>query len=196
MIVRRYASAVIEAKRVPPLNAANAFTLLRVALVPVFAWLLVIRRPSLPVVAAIVFVVAAATDGVDGFLARRWKLESSFGAFLDPLADKLLVGTALMPLAADHRIAWAAVIVILVREFVIGIGLRLALRTRGRALPASRLAKVKTNAQLLAILVATLLHKGSAVAAALVWLAVALTVVSGLQYLIRVKRGEVGERWQ
>jgi len=186
---------VIEAKRVPHLNPANAFTFLRVALVPVFAWLLVVHKPSLPVVAAIVFVVAAATDGVDGFLARRWELTSSFGAFLDPLADKLLVGTALIPLATDHRIAWWAVIVILVREFVIGIGLRLVLRSRGRALPASTLAKVKTNAQLLAILVATLRPVGDNVAAGVVALAVLLTVLSGLQYLVAAMRGTVGEPW-
>ncbi len=191
-----YALSVIEARRVPPLNPANAFTLLRVALVPVFAWLLVVRKPSLPVVAAIVFVVAAATDGLDGFLARRWNLVSSFGAFLDPLADKLLVGTALIPLAADGRISWWAVGVIGVREIVIGIGLRLLLRTRGRALPASRLAKIKTNAQLLAILVATLLHRGHPATDVVVWVAVALTVVSGVQYLVGVTRGQVGEEWR
>jgi CDP-diacylglycerol--glycerol-3-phosphate 3-phosphatidyltransferase len=161
----------------------------------VFVWLLVIHKPSLPVVAAIVFVVAAATDGVDGFLARRWNLTSSFGAFLDPLADKLLVGTALIFLATDHRIAWWAVIVILVREFVIGIGLRLVLRTRGRALPASFLAKVKTNAQLLAILVATLRPVGDRVAAGVVGFAVFMTVASGLQYLASTMRGNAGEAW-
>jgi CDP-diacylglycerol--glycerol-3-phosphate 3-phosphatidyltransferase len=186
---------VIEAKRVPHLNPANAFTFLRVALVPVFAWLLVIHKPSLPVVAAIVFVVAAATDGVDGFLARRWDLTSSFGAFLDPLADKLLVGTALIPLATDHRIAWWAVIVILVREFVIGIGLRLVLRSRGKALHASLLAKAKTNVQLLAILVATLRPIGDRIAAGVVGFAVFLTVVSGLSYLASAIRGTAGETW-
>ena len=160
-----------------------------------FAWLLVVRKPSLPVVAAIVFVVAAATDGVDGFLARRWNMTSAFGAFLDPLADKLLVGTALIPLATDHRIAWWAVIVILVREFVIGIGLRLLLRARGRALHASFLAKVKTNVQLLAILVATLRPRGDAFTAGVVAFAVALTVVSGVQYLFGTIRGNAGEAW-
>jgi CDP-diacylglycerol---glycerol-3-phosphate 3-phosphatidyltransferase len=187
---------MIEARRVPPLNPANAFTLLRVALVPVFAWLLVVRKPSLPVVAAIVFIVAAATDGLDGFLARRWNLVSSFGAFLDPLADKLLVGTALIPLATDGRISWWAVGVIGVREFVIGIGLRLVLRSRGKALPASFLAKVKTNAQLLAILVATLRPPGDLATAVVVWAAVALTIVSGVQYLVELRRGRVGEAWR
>jgi len=169
--------------------------MLRVALVPVFAWLLVVHKPSIPVVAAIVLVVAAATDGVDGFLARRWNLTSSFGAFLDPLADKLLVGTALLPLAADHRIAWWAVATILVREFVIGIGLRLVLRSRGRALHASKIAKVKTNAQLLAILVATLRPVGDTIAAVVVAVAVFLTVVSGLQYLLSAMKGTAGEEW-
>lgn len=184
------------AKRVPHLNLANAFTMLRVALVPVFAWLLVFREPSLPVVASIVFAIAAATDGVDGFVARRLDLTSPFGQFLDPLADKLLVGTALIALALDDRLPWWALGVILAREVLIGIALRWWLARRGRSLPASRLAKLKTNAQILAVLLLTLLARDSAVALAVLWVALALTVASGYQYVAAAVRGDAGVPWK
>jgi CDP-diacylglycerol--glycerol-3-phosphate 3-phosphatidyltransferase len=190
---------VVEAlkpeRRVHPVNVANAFTMLRVALVPVFAWLLVFREPSLPVVASLVFAFAAATDAVDGWLARRLQLESGFGAFLDPLADKLLVGTALVPLAADGRIPWWAVGVILSREFLVGVVLRLELMRRGRALPASRLGKVKTLTQIGAVFVLTALDRGSPIALATLYVAVALTVVSGAIYFYEVFRGRAGVPW-
>jgi CDP-diacylglycerol--glycerol-3-phosphate 3-phosphatidyltransferase len=189
-------SAEAPAKRVPHLNLANAFTMLRVALVPVFAWLLVFREPSAPVLASIVFAIAAATDGVDGWVARRLDLTSPFGQFLDPLADKLLVGTALVALALDDRLPWWALAVILAREVLVGVALRAWLARRGRSLPASRLAKVKTNAQILAVLLLTLLAPHSAVALAVLWVAVALTVASGYQYLARAFRGRAGVVWR
>lgn len=182
-------------RRVPHVNWANAFTGLRVALVPVFAWLLVVREPSAPVLAAVVFAVAAATDGVDGFVARRWDLVSGFGQFLDPLADKLLVGTALTALAADERVPWWAVIVILAREFGIGVGLRVWMARTGRALPASGLAKTKTAAQMAAVLLLTLLPPLDASALTLLWIAVVLTVISGVQYVGDALRGRAGSDW-
>ncbi|MEX2393752.1 MAG: CDP-diacylglycerol--glycerol-3-phosphate 3-phosphatidyltransferase [Actinomycetota bacterium] len=182
-------------RRVHPVNIANAFTMLRVGLVPVFAWLLVFRDPSAPVLASLVFAFAAATDAVDGWLARRLQLVSGFGAFLDPLADKLLVGTALVPLAADGRIPWWAVGVILAREFLVGVVLRVELMRRGRALPASRLGKVKTLVQIGAVFVLTALDKGHPAALATLYVAVALTVVSGYLYFRDVMRGRAHVPW-
>src|SRR5688500_16658303 len=115
------------------MNLANAFTLLRVALVPVFAWLLLWRTPPVPWLASVVFAVAAATDSLDGYVARRLKQVSGFGEFLDPLADKLLVGTALIALALDGRIPWLAVALILGREVAVS-AYRVALAGRGRSL--------------------------------------------------------------
>jgi CDP-diacylglycerol---glycerol-3-phosphate 3-phosphatidyltransferase len=182
-------------RRVHPFNIANAFTMLRVALVPVFAWLLVFREPSAPLLASLVFAFAAATDAVDGWLARRLQLESGFGAFLDPLADKLLVGTALVPLAADGRIPWWAVAVILVREVLVGLVLRLELMRRGRALPASPLGKVKTLTQIGAVFVLTAFNKGNPLALGVLYVAVALTVVSGVFYFYDALRGRAGVPW-
>ena len=180
---------------VPRLNLANAFTFLRVALVPVFAWLLVIREPSAPILAALVFAAAAATDGLDGFVARRLDLVSGFGQTLDPIADKLLVGTALVPLAIDDRIPWWAVGIILGREVAVVV-LRITLARGRRALPASRMAKTKTAAQMSAVVLATLREPGDEWALAVVAVAVALTVVSGMQYVADAARGRAGEEWQ
>ena len=187
---------MIEQQRsVHPVNLANAFTFLRVALVPVFAWLLVFRDPPAPVLASIVFAFAAATDAVDGWLARRLQLVSGFGQFLDPLADKILVGTALVPLAADGRLPWWAVTVILVREFLVGIVLRIGLARRGRALPASRLGKVKTITQIGSIFLLTVLDRGNDWALASLYVAVVLTVISGVLYFVDTIRGGAGEPW-
>ena len=169
--------------------------MLRVALVPVFAWLLVFRDPPLPVVASIVFAFAAATDAVDGWLARRLQLVSGLGQFLDPLADKLLVGTALVPLAVDRRLAWWAVIVILVREFLIGIVLRGILARRARSLPASRIGKVKTIVQIGTIFLLTVLDRGNDWALAAVYVTVAITVLSGALYCYDVLRGRSHVPW-
>lgn len=168
--------------RVPHLNLANGFTFIRVVLVPVFAWLLVVREPSAPVVAAIVFAVAAATDGVDGWVARRLHLVSGFGQFLDPLADKLLVGVALVALASDDRMPWWAVGVILGREIAVSVW-RVRLARQGRSMPASRLGKLKTGSQILAVILLTALHPGHVVALTVLYVAVALTALSAYDYL-------------
>ena len=170
--------------------------MLRVALVPVFAWLLVFRDPPAPVLASIVFAFAAATDAVDGWLARRLQLVSGFGQFLDPLADKLLVGTALVPLAVDDRLPWWAVVVILVREFIIGIVLRGILARRSRSLPASGIGKVKTIVQIGTIFLLTILDRGNVWALASVYVMVALTVLSGVLYVVDTMRGRAGEPWR
>lgn len=184
-----------EITHVPYLNWANAFTFLRVALVPVFAWLLLVRDPSEPTWAAVVFALAAATDGVDGYLARRWDLVSGFGQFLDPLADKLLVGTALVALSLDGRLPWWATVVILGREFAV-TGLRVVLARASRALPASGAAKLKTASQIAAVFLLTLRPAGDPWAMGVLWAAVALTVVSGVHYAYSALRGRAGEAWR
>jgi CDP-diacylglycerol---glycerol-3-phosphate 3-phosphatidyltransferase len=188
---------VVEAKKkVHPVNAANAFTFLRVALVPVFAWLLVFREPPAPGLAAAVFVLAAATDGLDGWVARKLHLVSGLGQFLDPLADKLLVGTALVALAIDERLPWWAVGLILFRECFIGVALRLALASKGRSLPASRMGKLKQVFQVMAVLLLTILERGNTFGLSVLYVAVALTVLSGVLYFVDLRRGRGVEEWR
>lgn len=176
------------------LTWANAFTMSRVALVPVFAWLLLWRSPPLPWVAAVVFAVAAATDGLDGYVARRLDQVTGLGQFLDPLADKLLVGTALVALGIGARVSWWVVAVILGREFAVS-ALRVALARRGRALPASRLGKAKTVSQIAAVVAASAMPRGHPVAVAAFAAATVLTVVSGWGYFAGARRGAAGVPW-
>lgn len=187
-------SSATGARHVSHWNLANFFTFLRVALVPVFAWLLLVRDPASPGLAAVVFAIAAATDGVDGWVARRFQLVSGFGVFMDQLADKLLIGTALVALAWDRRLPWWAVGAILAREFAI-VGLRVAFARTGRAMPASRAGKLKTGSQIVAVLLLTALDAGNAVGLVALYIAVALTVGSGLQYFVEAVRGRAGHAW-
>jgi CDP-diacylglycerol--glycerol-3-phosphate 3-phosphatidyltransferase len=168
--------------------------MLRVVLVPVFAWLLLYAEPPEPFLAAVVFALAAATDGLDGWVARRLDLVTGTGQFLDPLADKLLVGTALVALALDRRMPWWAVGVILAREIAVS-AFRVYLAQASRALPASPLGKAKTGAQIVAVLVLTSLRPGHPVAATLLGIAVALTVWSGYRYFADARLGRAGVPW-
>ena len=136
--------------------------------------------------AATVFFVAAATDGLDGYLARRYDTATRTGQWLDPLADKLLISAPVITLTALGRFPlWAAVIIV-GREIAVSV-LRAYLGTHGRAMPASPWGKAKTAAQILAIFL-YIVPLGDAEAARLValWLAVVLTIWSGLDYALRL----------
>ena len=183
------------ARQISRLNLANAFTFLRVALVPVFAWLLLLRDPPSTLLAAIVFAVAAATDGVDGYVARRYDLVSGFGVFMDQFADKLLIGTALVALAIDDRLPWWAVAAILAREFAI-VALRVWFARTGRAMPATRAGKTKTATQILAVILLTVRPTHDGLAMAFLYLAVVLTVASGIDYFVDAARGKAAQAWR
>ena len=171
-------------------NIANIITVVRILLVPVFVVLLVLDGGAdgwLRLTAALLFIVAIATDGVDGFLARRRNLVTDLGILLDPIADKLLTGAALVMLAVLAELPWWVVIVILVREW--GITLFRFAMLRNRVIPASRGGKLKTVMQSVAISFALVplwvvlgewIHW---VNTGLMTIAVVLTVVTGLDYL-------------
>jgi CDP-diacylglycerol--glycerol-3-phosphate 3-phosphatidyltransferase len=163
----------------------NVISAFRILFVPAIVWLILGGRPAREVAAAL-FLIGGATDGVDGYIARRYGAVSRTGQWLDPLADKLLVAAPVLTLAATARFpVWAAAI-FLVREAAISI-LRVVLGLRGIALPASRSAKVKTALQLAAIALYILPLGRSLHAARLGVLVVALavTVSTGLEYLVR-----------
>lgn len=163
------------------LTPANLVTLARLALVPLLV-ALIIAEPVGWGTFALAFVLAA-TDGVDGYIARRQGSTRS-GAFLDPLADKVLVLGAMFALVAADSMWWLPVALITVREVVISV-YRSWWGRRGLAVPAKGLAKVKTVAQELAIaaVVAPPLAAHQHVGGFVLWVAVTLTVVTGLQYL-------------
>ncbi len=155
---------------------------------PVLVALIVDGGEDALLVAAAVFAAGAVTDGLDGYLARRWDSSTRTGQWLDPLADKALVAAPVVTLSALGRFpVWAAVLII-GREIGISV-LRAWLGTRGRPMPASQAAKVKTATQLFAILLYILpLRPGAdAVKLAFLVLAVALTLWTGLQYAARAR---------
>lgn len=191
-------SAVPVGRPVPLLNIANALTCVRLLLVPVFVVVLFTaggRDVDWRLVAFVVFAVAAFTDRLDGQLARSRGLVTWFGALADPIADKALSGAALVGLSVLALVPWWVTIVIMGRE--IGVtALRLVVLRRG-VIPASRGGKAKTAAQTLAIGLILLplpmllpAIAGSMLVVQWVVLAVALvlTVVTGVDYVVRAVR--------
>lgn len=176
-------------------NLANIITVVRILLAPLFVVLLVLDGGAdgpLRVAAAALFIVAISTDGVDGMLARRRNLVTDLGILLDPIADKLLTGAALVMLAILAELPWWVVVVILVREW--GITLYRFMVLRDRVVPASRGGKLKTVVQAVAISVALVpfwqwfgewIHVVNTV---LMSTAVVLTVVTGIDYLVQAWR--------
>jgi CDP-diacylglycerol--glycerol-3-phosphate 3-phosphatidyltransferase len=172
-------------------NLPNALTLLRLLLVPVFLWLL-LREGGADSVSrvwsAVVFVIAGATDFVDGELARRQGLVTTFGKVVDPIADKALTGAALVGLSLLGELPWWVTVVILVRE--IGVTLLRFWVIRIGVIPASRGGKAKTAAQMLAILLYLLPFTGWLLTARVVvmGIAVLLTLGTGVDYVARAWR--------
>jgi CDP-diacylglycerol--glycerol-3-phosphate 3-phosphatidyltransferase len=171
-------------------NVPNGLTVLRLLLVPVFAWLLLREGgddSASRVWAAAVFVVAGATDFVDGELARRQGQVTTFGKIADPIADKALTGTALVGLSYLGELPWWVTIVILARE--IGVTLLRFWVIRRGVIPASRGGKAKTVAQMLAILLYLLPLTGWLVTARelVMGVAVLLTIGTGIDYVARAR---------
>jgi len=179
-------------------NIANALTGLRLVLVPVFLLFLFAgdgHQPASRVIAFVVFAVAVITDRLDGWLARSYDLVTEFGKLADPIADKMLIGAALIGLSMLGDLPWWVTVVILVRELGVTL-LRFAVISRG-VIPASRGGKLKTLAQSIAIGLFILpLHTWpgpwSTVAWSVMGVAIALTVVTGVDYLVSAVRGSRG----
>lgn len=167
----------------------NVISAIRILLAPVLAGLVLWDRPAPAVIAAALFVLAAATDGLDGYLARRYASTTATGQWLDPLADKLLVAAPVVTLTVLGRFPlWAAVIIV-ARELAVSV-LRAWLGTKGRSMPASGWGKAKTAAQMVAILL-YLLPLGQGADQVRQWtlvVAVVLTVWSGLDYALKAIR--------
>lgn len=181
------------------LNIPNNITLLRIAAIPLLAWLLMSPSRSSCFWAAAVFSAASATDWLDGYLARRMGIVTVFGKFLDPIADKLIVMAALIMILPFNRVPAWMVLVILGREIII-TGLRGIASSEGIVIQASDLGKYKTIFQIVAI-IGLILHYNynwffgishpllsvnmHNVGMFFLWIATALTIWSGVDYLAR-----------
>lgn len=173
-------------------NVPNTLSLIRVFLAPLVLLFLSLRIddkliPSLPDVswgdalAALVFIIAALTDMFDGLIARKYKLVTNLGKFIDPLADKVLVIAAMLALIEFQRLPAWIVMVIITREFIV-TGLRLVAAAEGVVIAASKGGKLKTVTQIIALTMLILKVPGGM---AVMWLAMILTVWSGMEYLIK-----------
>lgn len=183
------------------MNLPNKITISRILLIPIFIILMVapfdwgavhlygVEIKMAHLIGAIVFIIAALTDWVDGYFARKYNLITDLGKFLDPLADKLLVSAALIVLVEMHLAASWIVIVIISREFAV-TGLRLILAGTGEVVAANILGKIKTWTQMIAI-IALLFHNipFSAInfpfATIMLWIAMFFTVISGYDYFYK-----------
>ncbi len=168
------------------MNLPNKLTIFRVLLIPFFVVLLLVDiTPYDNWIALAVFIVASLTDLLDGKIARKYNLVTNFGKFMDPLADKLLVCSALICLVEMERIAAWMVIVIIAREFIIS-GFRLVASDNGVVIAASYWGKFKTTFQMVMIcLLIADLEALSPVTLIVTWAAVILTVVSLADYLLK-----------
>lgn len=173
-------------------NVPNTLSLIRVFLAPLVLLFLSLRigRPvisSFPevswgdVLAATVFIIASLTDAFDGYIARKYKLVTTLGKFIDPLADKVLVIAAMLALIELDRLPAWIVMVIITREFIV-TGLRLVAAAEGVVIAASKGGKLKTCCQIAALIMLILNIPGGI---AVMWVAMILTVWSGMDYLIK-----------
>lgn len=183
-----------------PRQLPNAITIARIPLAVVFLGLLLAGGPTgeaslgLRLAAAILFIVAISTDGIDGYLARRYDLVSDFGKLWDPIADKLLTGLAFVGLAILAEVPWWMVVVILIREWGVTVH-RLVVR-RSHVVAAAWMGKIKTAAQGVALAWALLPGHvvvgepaWALVTTILMWVVLVLTIASGIDYVAAQLRG-------
>jgi cardiolipin synthase len=170
----------------------NALTILRILLVPVFALTFILHGDAARIVSFVIFCIAGASDVLDGLAARKLRASSELGRMLDPIADKILVAVALMMLVASGVVSGLALVpalVILAREILVS-GLREFLATAAVSVPVTRVAKMKTVLQMIAIgamilgpIVDKIVPGALYFAHVLLWVAAALTVYTGFVYL-------------
>ena len=169
------------------MNVPNVLTVLRIVAVPVLVVALLEETPDGDVIAAIVFALAALTDGLDGYIARRRQQITNFGKLMDPLADKLLVIAALVSLVSLDRLAAWVAMVIIARELAV-TGLRTVAVEQGVVIAASWLGKAKTALQIAAILAVIAYDPTPVWVDVLLYVAVAMTVISGADYFFGLRR--------
>lgn len=170
------------------MNTPNKLTLMRTIMVPIFVLFMYLDFDNSRIIATAIFAIASFTDFLDGHIARRDNLVTNFGKFADPLADKILVCSAMIMLvSADEMPAWA-VIIIIAREFTI-TGFRIIAVSENITIAASPLGKFKTVTQLISnIMLLSGINCLRGAGMAIFYLAVIFTVISGADYLIRNKQ--------
>ena len=169
------------------MNLPNKLTCLRMVMIPFFVIFMYRPQNWARYIALIIFIAASLTDTADGYIARKYNLITDFGKFMDPLADKLLVCTALIMFAGSGEIPAFVVVIIIAREFIIS-GFRLIAADNGIVIAASYWGKAKTISQMVMIIVLLLnVPSWRPFEIVLIAIATVLTVISLLDYLIKNK---------
>jgi len=172
------------------MNLPNKITLIRVAMIPIFlVFMLIDGIPYGKYIAAAIFIIAALTDLLDGYIARKYNLVTNFGKFMDPLADKLLVSSALICFVELGLIPAWIVIIIISREFIIS-GFRLIASDNGVVIAASWWAKVKTTVQMtmsIMLIINLNFFVINVLEQVAIYLSVVLTILSLIEYMIKNK---------
>ena len=172
-------------------NLSNLLTISRIAIIPIILVMIIFKNPITSWVAFILFVIAGITDFIDGYLARLRKEETDFGTFFDPIADKLLVSSVILVLTAIGTIqSWLTIpaLIILLREIAVS-GLREYLAGIKISVPVSKIAKLKTSLQLIALAILILSESGISIIPILfigkiaLWAAGILTLYTAYDYL-------------
>jgi cardiolipin synthase len=171
----------------PLAQLPNALTVVRLALIPVFVVLVVQAGGDASWAAGALFGAAGLTDQIDGWLARRWRVESNFGRFVDPLADRIIIDAAVVLLWAYDRLPWPALAVILARDAVLALGTPAALR-RGYEFSVNFLGKAATWVLYASLAFVLVTDKGTDWPVALFWSGVGLALAAGILYLASVWR--------
>lgn len=173
------------------MNLANKITIARILLIPIFIACLLIDFKYNNIFATVIFIIAAGTDSLDGYIARSRNQITTFGKFIDPLADKLLITSALIALVENGKVPALAVIIIVSREFII-TGLRLIAVSDGVVIAASWWGKLKTVSQIIAIIAIILnnfpfYYIGIPFDRIALYFSVIITIISGIDYIYKNK---------
>jgi CDP-diacylglycerol--glycerol-3-phosphate 3-phosphatidyltransferase len=166
----------------------NALTVLRFLAIPAFVVLFLEAGDGPAWWAGIFFAGAAATDQLDGFLARRWHVESEFGKVADPLADRLMIGVAVVLMWAEGRLPWPAALIVLARDLVLVAGYKLVV-PRGYDFEVSLLGKIATWVLYASLALVLVTEKGTDWPLWIFWIGVALAVAAAVQYVAKARRG-------
>jgi CDP-diacylglycerol--glycerol-3-phosphate 3-phosphatidyltransferase len=172
----------------PLAHVPNALTVFRLALIPVFVAVLVSAEGGRSWPAAVLFGVAGVSDQLDGWLARRWRVESAFGKVADPIADRLMIDAAVIVLVAvHHRLPWAALALVLVRDALLLGGYKLVV-PRGYELSVNFLGKAATWVLYAALAFVMVTHSGADWPLWLFWAGLGLALGAGALYVASARR--------
>ncbi len=171
----------------PLAQLPNALTVLRLALIPCFVVAFVAAGDGSSWAAGWIFLVAGVTDQLDGYLARRWRVESRFGKLADPLADRLMIDAAVILLWLEGKLPWPGALVIVLRDVILVAGYRL-LMPKGVELSVSRLGKLATWILYLSVGILTVVGQDTEWPLWLFWIGLGLALLAAAQYVVAARR--------